>query len=333
LTENLLEAALARRKDLLSSLHAEGTDCYRLFHGIAEGRPGVALDRYGPLLLFQTWREPLSESEIEAWQRIAERALGVSLQPVWHHRNAKDHLPVSRYHLPPLPYPPIGRELSILYDVRQRRRGQDPLLFLDLRAGRRRILSTAGGKSVLNLFAYTCGIGLAAAAAGAGEIWNVDFSRSALEVGRRNLTLNGMPSEKTRMLQEDVLPVVRQLASLPVSPRRGERTRKFTPVPARCFDIVVLDPPRWSRGPFGAVDVVRDYPSLFKPALLATAPGGRILATNQAPEVSPDDWLRVLRRTGEKCGRLLRGIELIAPEEDFPSLDGLPPLKIAWIEV
>jgi 23S rRNA (cytosine1962-C5)-methyltransferase len=329
---NLLEAALSRRKDLLSRLHAEGTDCYRLLHGIAEGRPGLAVDRYGPILLFQTWRDPLNDSEIEDGQQIAEQELGVVLRPLWHHRNPKDSRPVSRFHLPKLPESSVGRELSILYDVRQRRRGQDPLLFLDMRAGRRRILSAAGGKSVLNLFAYTCGMGLAAAAAGAREIWNVDFSRSALSVGSRNLALNGMPSATTRMLQEDVLPVVRQIASLPVAARRGERVRTFTSVPARCFDIVVLDPPRWSKGSFGAVDVVRDYPGLFKPALLATAPAGHVLATNHAHEVSPEEWLRVLRRTGEKCGRPLRGIELIPPEDDFPSLDGVPPLKIAWVE-
>jgi 23S rRNA (cytosine1962-C5)-methyltransferase len=328
----LLEAALARRTDLLSRLHAESTDCYRLFHGIAEGRPGLAVDRYGPILLFQTWREPLSDGDIEDWQRIVEGELGAALQPVWNHRNPKDPSPASRFHLPELPESCIGRELSIFYEVRPRRRGHDPLLFLDLRAGRRRILSAAGGKSVLNLFAYTCGMGLAAAAAGASEIWNVDFSRSALAVGRRNLALNGVPSATTRMLHEDVLPVVRQIASLPVSRRRGERVRTFTSVSARSFDIVVLDPPRWSKGPFGAVDVVRDYPALFKPVLLATAPGGRVLATNHAPEISSEDWLRVLRRTGEKCGRPLDAIELIAPEEDFPSLDGVPPLKIAWIE-
>ena len=59
----LLEKALARRKDLLEKLHSEGTDSYRLFHGISEGRPGLSVDRYGPLVLAQTFREPLSPGE------------------------------------------------------------------------------------------------------------------------------------------------------------------------------------------------------------------------------------------------------------------------------
>ncbi len=57
-----------------------------------------------------------------------------------------------------------GRELGLHYDVRPRHRGQDPLLFLDLRAGRRRLLQRSEGCTVLNLFSYTCGIGVAAVA-------------------------------------------------------------------------------------------------------------------------------------------------------------------------
>ncbi len=60
----LLETALQRRKPLLEALHAEGTDCFRLFHGVAEGLPGLTIDRYGPLLLAQTFREPLSPDEV-----------------------------------------------------------------------------------------------------------------------------------------------------------------------------------------------------------------------------------------------------------------------------
>ncbi len=79
------------------------------------------------------------------------------------------------------------------------------------------------------------------------------------------------------------------------------------------------------------MDVVRDYAALFKPALLATAEGGSLLATNHASEVARDSFLRVLERTARKCGRAIRGIEWLPPEEDFPSFDAAPPLKVAWI--
>jgi 23S rRNA (cytosine1962-C5)-methyltransferase len=87
--------------------------------------------------------------------------------------------------------------------------------------------------------------------------------------------------------------------------------------------------PAWSKGPFGAVDVERDYAALFKPALLATAPGGTVIATNHVASVVLEDWIAALRRAAEKAGRPLADIETLAPDEDFPTRDGRAPLKIA----
>ncbi len=319
-----LAAALARRAGLLQRLHAEDTDCYRLLHGAVEGAPGVAVDRYGPVLLVQTWREPLEEGVLPRLAALAGEAVEAPLTPVWNHR-ARKHADYDRWH-PVSPLRAEGRELGLRFDVSPRHRGDDPLLFLDLRAGRRRVREAAAG-SVLNLFAYTCGAGVAAAAGGATEVLNVDFAEGALRVGEDNARRNGI--EGFRTLREDVFPVIRQLAGTPV----GGRGRRYTRLEPRTFDLVVLDPPRWSTGPFGAVDVVRDYPSLLKPVLRLLAPGGRVLATNHVPSVRLEAWLEVLRRTADKAGRPLRTVEVLAPEEDFPSPDARPPLKMAWLEV
>src|SRR5690606_40206140 len=67
-------------------------------------------------------------------------------------------------------------ELGVRYRFQARHGGQDPWLFLDLRAARRRVMQEAEGKSVLNMFAYTCGVGIAAAKAGARHVVNVDFA-------------------------------------------------------------------------------------------------------------------------------------------------------------
>lgn len=313
---DLLARALDRRASLLDRL--DDTDCVRLLHGVAEGWPGVAIDRYGPVLLVQTWREPLAEGVLD---RLAE-VVPWDLVPVWNHRKGGGS---------PAPglEAPIGTELGLRLDVRPRHRGSDPLLFLDFRASRRWVRAHSEGRTVLNLFAYTCGIGVAAAAGGATRVLNVDFAASSLAVGRRNAELNGVSMD---VLREDVFPAVRQLAGLPVGGRRNRRPR-YQRLAAERFDLVVLDPPRWARTAWGAVDVVRDYPSLFKPALLATAPGGRILATNHVPTVDLDDWVAVLRRTAEKAGRPIRTLEILPVEEDFPSFDASPPLKVAIAEV
>ena len=330
--EDLVTRAIEARRALLERLSGEATDCVRLFHGIAEGRPGLTVDRYGPVLLAQTWRDPLAPGELDTIAGAVERALGLELAPCWNHRGpSRRQGERGSDASDPRLRAPVGLELGARYDVRPRHRGQDPLLFLDLRAGRRWVRAASEGRSVLNLFAYTCGVGVVAALGGAREVWNVDFAESALAVGRGNAERNGIEAARFTTIEDDVIPVVRQLAGLPVK-GRGAR-RGFVKREPRAFDVVVLDPPRWARTPFGAIDVVRDYPSLFKPALLACAPGGAVLATNHVPSVERDDWHAVLRRTAEKAGRPLASIEEILPEEDFPSPDARPPLKMALVRL
>ncbi|MBP3865272.1 MAG: SAM-dependent methyltransferase, partial [Pseudomonas sp.] len=59
-----LRAALDNRKDLLPELHAQGTDCYRLFHGSQEGAGGLTIDRYGPQLLVQSFHQRLERDDL-----------------------------------------------------------------------------------------------------------------------------------------------------------------------------------------------------------------------------------------------------------------------------
>lgn len=324
--EARLDKALHKRDVLVQRLLAEGTDAYRLFNGAADGIAGLTLDRYGPLALAQTFREPLELAAVEALESFCARTLGLELF-AWNHRGAD-----------PVDAPPpraaaleevVCRERHVRFAIRARHRGLDPWLFLDLRAARRRLAELAQGKSVVNYFAYTCGAGIAAAAAGASEVWNVDFARSSLDVGRRNAELNDLSLERVRFVQEDFFPVALQLASLEVKGRG--RFREYQLFDARRFDLVFLDPPAWSKGPFGAVDVEHDYPSLAKPALLALAEGGTLVATNHVARVEAAAWRDVLERCARKAGVEIDEVEMLEPDRDFPSFDGRPPLKIAVV--
>lgn len=328
-----LARAIERRGPWLAALPSRGTDCARLLSGSVEGAPGLTVDRYGPLLVIQTGREPLAAGDPEALAREVERALGWSLEPVWNHRPAFRRGGFDRlFRAPPGVHAALGREEGLRFLVDPRHGGLDPLLFLDLRAGRRRAREIAAGKRALNLFAYTCGLGVAAAAGGAREVVNVDFARSALTFGALNAALNGLRGPFFRLVVEDVLPTVRQLAGLPVK-GRGAR-RAFLRVAPRLFDLVMLDPPRWAKTPFGAVDVVRDYPSLLKPAMLCTRPGGLLLATQHVPEVDRAELVRVAERSAQKIGRRLAEIEVLGPDADFPAPEGgEPALKILLARV
>lgn len=325
--------ALASREALLATLHAEDTDAYRLFHGATEGIPGLTVDRYGPHILVQTFRAPLEREEFEQLGQRLEDALPFSFWLVYNHRKGSKREAFAPWATPPAQALEAAtfRELGLSYLSKMRHKGLDPLLFLDLRVVRRTLKAESEGKSVLNLFAYTCGAGVCALAGGATEVFNVDFAHSHLEVGGQNAGLNHLPAGPFRLIEQDVIPVLRQFAGLPIKGRA--RRRRYERFARRQFDVVLLDPPTWSKSPFGAVDIVRDYQSLFKPALLATAPGGCLIATNHAASVSRDDWHALLQRCADKSGRPLKSVDFLMPEADFPSFDQNPPLKIACCRV
>ena len=328
--------ALTNRSELLEKLHSEDTDTYRLFHGVNEGHPGLTVDRYGEQVLVQAFHESLSDEDLAMLtELVLENVPGIS-HVVYNDRSQRGAKHVSSEELDQASEQELEaltcKELGVTYAVRGKHRGQDPLLFLDMRSGRRWMLEHAQGKSVLNLFAYTCGVGICASVADATESVNVDFALSSLQFGIENAELNKLDDKKISFVHEDVIPVIRQLGGLKVT-GRAARKHKFLKLDARQFDIVYMDPPRWAKTPFGAIDLVRDYQTLFKPALLATAEGGQIFCTNHVPKVDLDEWISSIKRCAEKAGRTVRSIEVIEPETDFPSPDGRHPLKMAVLNV
>lgn len=328
--DQALRAAFESRRPLLEELHQQDTDCYRLFHGSQEGAAGLTIDRYGPQLMVQSFHQPVDAPSLQIIQDAACEFLGPPLQFVYNDRSQSN----SRIDRSAAGHQPddaaledqIGHEWGLRYRVRARHSGQDPLLFLDLRNARGWVKRHSAGKSVLNLFSYTCGVGLCAAAGGAAEVWNVDFAERNLAVGRENGKLN--PSLlPMHFVHSDYFPAIRQLAGLPVSARRGRTLPAYPRLAQRQFDLVLLDPPAWARSAFGTVDLLRDYQSLLKPALLATAEGGVLICCNNLAKVSMEDWRTQVLRCAEKAGRPVREWQVLAPAADFPSLDGLAPLK------
>lgn len=327
---NYLKQALIRRRGFFERCKTEATTCYRIFHGSVERWPSMTIDRYGDVLLFQTWRSDLNDTVVGQMTDLIEGALGKQFYVLWADRTVRGK--VERHWLgDPSPNVMSATELGLMYRVDPIHRGIDPLLFLDFRAGRRHILSASKGKTVLNLFSYTCGIGVAASIGGAKHVLNVDFATHALTIGSSNADLNAQLGAGFQTLQEDAMLILRQFSGLGV--RGKARRRQFTKRSARLFDIVIMDPPRRANSPFGTVDTVNDYQSMFKPALMCTKMGGKMLVTNNVASVELNSWLNMLGRCAKKAGREIHSIEVIPPEEDFPSMDGMHPLKMAWLSV
>ena len=159
------------------------------------------------------------------------------------------------------------------------------------------------GRSVLNLFAYTCAFGLSAALGGAGRVVNIDLSRQYLEWGQENYRLNAVVPDPRDFIYGDAFDWLGRFA------RRQTR-----------FDLVLVDPPSFSSTPFS---VSRDYPKLVEAAARVVARAGMLVAaTNHAgtSEERFETWLFAgLERAGRRGQVVQRWHE---PETDFPVAPG-----------
>lgn len=331
--QTLLSTALAKRHDFLLQAEQEQTNCFRLFHGTVEGVSGLNVDRYGDTWLVQSFHQTLTDEELVDVGVVLRQQADL---PVVYNDRSLGHSRVLNPLSPTLAEiaasERVMQENGIKFMTKLRHEGQDPLLFLDMRIGREYVRANSLDKTVLNLFSYTCGIGIAAAIGGATRVMNVDFSSFALATGKANAVLNQV-SDVCEFVQSDAFPVLRQLAGLSVGGRRNQKLSSYPKLPQTQFDLVFLDPPRYAKSVFGIVDLINDYQGLFKPALMATKVGGTIVCCNNVAKVERQAWFDSLVRCVEKQGRSVSAHTWLDPHVDFPSFDDNHPLKIVALKL
>jgi 23S rRNA (cytosine1962-C5)-methyltransferase len=183
-------------------------------------------------------------------------------------------------------------------------------LFLDMREVRGWLQQQSHRKTVLNLFADTCSLGLSAALGGAARVLNLDLSKHYLDWGKANYTLNDIPTDPKDFVYGEAFDWLARFA------KRRQR-----------FDLVIVDPPSFSSTPFA---VRRDYPRLVQAAAQIVAPAGILLAATNHAGTSDElfeTWLDDgLYRAGRR-GQLVHSWR--EPHTDFPMpARGRPHLKV-----
>jgi 23S rRNA (cytosine1962-C5)-methyltransferase len=172
-------------------------------------------------------------------------------------------------------------------------------LFLDQRENRRYVRHMKP-KRLLNCFAYTCSFSVAAALVGADTV-SVDLSKRSLERGRQNFAFNALPTNGHRFIADDVRPVLQRLA------RRAET-----------FDMIILDPPTFSRTKRGkAFHVTSDFEELLIAALEVAERDARILLSTNAATLH-EHSLEVLARYCLKVSRRGGTLHRQPAPVDFP---------------
>jgi 23S rRNA (cytosine1962-C5)-methyltransferase len=318
-------AVLLRR----SLFDGSDTSAWRMVHGAADGWPGWQIDRWGEYALASVAEPPNAEA-IDRFRNLAQRAgvtgAAVRVRPRTRLKSADAEQELRWVYGERAPATTEIRENGIRFEV-QLSGSYAPGLFLDQRDSRRRFQTrfvgagfrfpwdTLSGRTLLNLFAYTCGFSLAAAVGGA-HTTSVDLSRHYLDWGRRNFALNGLKPEDHLWFSSEAGELVRRLK------RQGRR-----------FDLVAIDPPTFSRSKSqGIFQVERDLPGLVSDCVgLLSRPGVVYLSTNNAGWPAEDFERAMIQAINLTDRRILQSQFCPAPP-DFPVTREEPPyFKGLWV--
>lgn len=204
-------------------------------------------------------------------------------------------------------------------------------LFLDHRETRRRVETMISGMvalggddgaadaddvQFLNLFAYTGAFSVYAASGGAAKTHTVDLSKTYCDWARRNLSLNGFSETDHWVYRMDVFEFYKY------AERKGLR-----------FDLIVIDPPTFSRNDGSNFSVQRDHGDLLRGAARLLRDGGQILFSNncldfrldgaiekefsvkdiQSETVPPDFWEDTIQRDWWKSQNQIHNCYLLRP--------------------
>jgi len=271
--------------ELFAAFEAEATTAHRLFTS-----PAVWVERLGTdaLISFKTdAARDAALAGLRDWTARTGFSCGRVFSRFLPRQNAERVAPVLMEGDADAPLHTVVGERGVRYGI-DFGAGYSAGLFIDQRANRAFVRARAP-KRLLNTFAYTCSFSVVAALAGA-ETLSVDLSKKSLDRGRENFALNGLPLAGHRFTADDVLDVLPRLA------RRGER-----------FDLIVLDPPTFSRGNRGRRwQVEEQIEELLQAALeLATPQASLLISTNctkldrRALETAARFVLKTQRRGGD----------------------------------
>lgn len=139
----------------------------------------------------------------------------------------------------------------------------DTGLFLDHRKTRKWLGAQSKGKKVLNTFAYTASFSVYAARGGATKTYSIDLSRTYCDWIKRNFKLNNLPLEHNWIYKMDTLEFFRYA-----------KRKNLT------FDIIIIDPPTFSKNKTKHFSVQKDHTQLINAALEILTPTGFIFFSN-----------------------------------------------------
>jgi 23S rRNA (cytosine1962-C5)-methyltransferase len=306
--ESILLKAWAARKPLLRS--GKLTAC-RLFHGAGDGVDGLVVELLNDVLVVQTHPGHGLPADERLRPAIDRLRLEVGARAVYHKIFVSDRAQapadIAAMHADAKPW--IGETVEAEIVVREDgmqfvTRPYDGFsvgLFLEHRDNRQRVWSLSAGRRVLNLFSYTCSFSVAAAMGGAAHVSSVDASKHYLEWGKHNFEINGVSTVGHTFFCSDTIEFY-------------DRARRQS----RRYDLVILDPPTFSRLRRPRRTLVQDerLAALVTGAVELLDPGGILLLATNCRQIGLSRLEREIRTAAGSRGCTI--IERPPLSADFP---------------
>ena len=296
--EGRVAAAVGRRADFFANAY---TNAVRLVNAENDGLPGVVADYYAGWVVCQ-----FTSAGAERWKPTIAAALmkfapfcqGVSERTDVDVREKEGLKSCKVEGLKGCPgggfgvltgeEPPEFVEIfegnvKFLVDVR---RGHKTGFYIDQRDARQTVGSLANGADVLNCFSYTGGFGLFARACGAQSVTQVDISKGALELAKRNEALVHLCGTKTEYVEADVFKYLRSCRDA-----------------GRQFDLIVLDPPKFASVKSQVMKAARGYKDINLLAMKLLKPNGVLATFSCSGAMSTELFDKVLAEAALDAGR------------------------------
>lgn len=321
---SLINFCLSYRLPLLGGNHL---GAFRLFNGFYEGIPGLVVDIFGKTLVINWHGESDDGFEdrcksLQAYYLDKLPWLDAILVKA---RQLDNDLKRGKIIYGSL-LQKVIEEDSIKYAL-DLKLNQDNTFYLDTRTLRKWLHSNMNEKSLLNTFAYTGSLGVAALAGGAKRVVQTDLNERFLALAKRSANLNHLNDKRMNIIVLDFFKAVDRL-----------KTSKSL------FDCVILDPPFFSDTSTGKIDLVNEYQRLVNKVRPLVGHDGWLVLINNALFLSGKDMMTHINKLSE--GEYLRLQELIPVPEyvcgyketiiEMPPTDPKPfnhPTKIAILKV
>ena len=284
------------------------TGSCRVIFGEADFLPGLVVDKFSDVLVVQSLAlgiDRLKDQIVELLKEVLA-ADGIKIRGVYERSDAK----VRRQEGMELYKGFIGEPFDTNVEIEENgvrymvdvKDGQKTGFFLDQKYNRKAIQHLCKDAKVLDCFTHTGSFALNAGYGGAKEVTGVDASELAVEQAILNSKLNGM-EDRVKFICRDVFEL------LPELEEKGEK-----------FDVVILDPPAFTKSRNSVKNAVKGYREINMRALKLVKDDGYLATCSCSHFMTYELFTETIRQAAKSAHKRLRQVEYRTQAPDHPIL-------------